>query len=166
MRGRIVIAAIAPLAVAALLWASTGIARVDGTSMSPTLADGSTVVFDRFSPPARGDLAVFARPEGWESDGDLLVKRVIAVAGDTVSCCEAGSGRLVVNGTPLSEPYVADERPGGRIRFDITVAEGTVWVMGDNRARSGSHDSRDERDDVRHGTVSAHDLRGVVRVIV
>ncbi len=166
MRRRTLTAAAVPLAAAALLTVSAGAAHVEGHSMEPALEEGSTVVFERLLAPARGDLVVFDRPDAWDAHDGLLVKRVIGVAGDEVRCCEAGSGRLLVNGIPLPEPYVAAERPGGSSRFTVTVPEGAIWVMGDNRANAGSHDSRDELHGAQHGMITAEHLRGVVRVIL
>lgn len=163
---RVVTAIAVPLGVAAALCASLGTARVDGTSMTPSVTPGSTVVFERLTTPSRGDLVIFERPAAWNAPDGLLVKRVIGVAGDTVRCCEAGTGRLVVNGEPIAESYVTDERPGGTTLFAVTVADGAIWVMGDNRSMAGSHDSRDELNDSRHGMLTVDHLRGVVRGIL
>jgi signal peptidase I len=159
---RLALAVAAPLGVAALACAALGAAQVQSTSMSPTLASGAVVVYDRILPPARGDIVLFAPPDGWDAEGATLVKRVIGVAGDAVRCCEAGTGRLLVNDAPIDEPYVAGERPGGTTRFEITVPDGAVWVMGDNRAES--YDSRETLDSAAHGLLAAEQLRGVVRL--
>jgi signal peptidase I len=70
-----------------------------------------------------------------------FVKRVIAVGGDTVACCDA-QGRVTVNGVPLNEPYVFENNPldAGRTFAPYKVPEGDLWVMGDHRGDSG--DSR------------------------
>jgi len=115
--------------------------------------------------PERGDVVVFKDPGGWlppNADGPTngaakvlakiglypqgghLVKRVVGVAGDTIKCCDK-QGRLSVNGTPLEEtPYVREQGlqcngPRGTPSCDWEagpVPEGTIFVMGDNRARS------------------------------
>jgi signal peptidase I len=83
---------------------------------------------------------------GLYPSGGHLVKRVIGVAGDTIVCCD-DQGRLVVNGKPLDEAaYIRDEdlpcngpMPGTCDTGGWTVGpipEGTVFVMGDNRANS------------------------------
>ncbi|MFL6076676.1 MAG: signal peptidase I [Mycobacteriales bacterium] len=73
------------------------------------------------------------------------IKRVIAVGGDTVTCCDS-QGRVTVNGYPLNEPYVfepASMQPGACVSrpfAPVTVPKGQLWVMGDHR--SDSSDSR------------------------
>jgi len=65
-----------------------------------------------------------------------LIKRVVALEGDTV---ESSDGRLVVNGEPLDEPYVATGAETSGVDTQ-TIPPGHVFVMGDNR-----EDSRDSR---------------------
>jgi signal peptidase I len=87
-----------------------------------------------------GDLVGFARPG--EKD---FIKRVIALPGDKVACCDA-EGRITVNGKSIDEPYVEDnsdlEAPPNpqecrSRRFDeVTIQPGNMWVMGDHRAVS------------------------------
>ena len=106
--------------------------------------------------PDRGDVVVFKDPGGWLSDeetpdpnalqhamevvglyptGGHLVKRVVGVGGDEVQCCDQ-QGRLQINGESIDEPYVKNPAVTKRRKFDVTVPEGKLWVMGDNRANS------------------------------
>jgi signal peptidase I len=129
-------------------------------SMMNTLLVNDRVLVNELVPGVvplrRGDVVVFRDPGGWlgpAGDGDLI-KRVIGLPGDTVSCCDA-QGRLSVNGHPVDEPYVV-LRPGSdRVAaedFEVTVPAGRIWVMGDNRYASA--DSR------AHGTVPESDVIG------
>jgi signal peptidase I len=122
------------LAVPVVVWAFVAEPlRVASVSMEPSLRAGDHVVLDKLSyrlhPPRRDDLIVFHRP----GDGDLVVKRVVGVAGDTVA---VEDGVLVVNGTRRREPYV-DRATVDSVYFGpVTVPPDHVFAMGDNRAES------------------------------
>ncbi|MFF3908569.1 signal peptidase I [Streptomyces sp. NPDC001848] len=143
------------------------------------------------SKPQRGDVVVFRDPGDWlagektpkkndpivvkqvkegltwigllPSDNDKdLIKRVIAVGGDTVKCCDT-QGRVTVNGMPLNEPYIHPGNKPSDFSFSETVPPGRLWVMGDHRANSA--DSRYHRNEPYGGTVSEESVVGRAMVI-
>ncbi|TNC22521.1 signal peptidase I [Amycolatopsis alkalitolerans] len=147
-----------------------------------------------FTDPSPGDVVVFKGPEPWvESEGPVerssnpvvrffqnigsvfglappderdFVKRIIAVGGQTVSCCDA-QNRVVVDGKALNEPYIhwVDPNDPHQDPFDpVTVPKGDVWVMGDNR--NDSCDSRCQGGGGLRGVVPVSDIIGKARIIV
>ena len=85
----------------------------------------------------RGDVVVFSRPPNLDVSEDDLIKRVVALPGETV---EGRGGKVYVNGAPLDEPYVEPLCHGTGAFSAVTVPAGKLWVMGDNRCNSS--DSR------------------------
>ena len=139
----------------------------------------------------RGEIIVFKGPKSWQDQPEFVshtpsnpvarffhdigsavgvaapsskdfIKRVIAVGGDHVVCCDA-SGKITVNGVPLTEKYVYPGAKPSDTPFDVTVPKGRLWVMGDNRA--GSADSRAHMQD-HDGTIPADDVIGRAFVVV
>jgi signal peptidase I len=119
------------------------------------------------TPIQHGDVVVFRDPGGWlpptlpvtenpvagaidwalsivglsaPDSNNHLIKRVIGLPGDHVSCCNT-LGQLEVNGVPLKEPYIVippGQSEAATLSFNVTVPKGDLWVMGDNR-----YDSQD-----------------------
>jgi signal peptidase I len=150
----------------------------------------------RFGDPQPGDVVVFKGPESWNDeyqsirsdnsvvralqglgsmvglvppDENDLVKRVVAVGGQTVQCLSEEEG-LRVNDKPLTEPYIDNRISGNGIPCQgiyfgpVTVPDGNLWVMGDNRG--DSKDSRFHLDDELSGTVPIDNVIGKVQLIV
>ena len=155
-----------------------------------------------FTDPKPGEVVVFEGPESWNNEFEvnrshnifvrgaqnalaavgllpngenILVKRVIATGGQTVSC-QAGDPAVMVDGRPIDQSFVLDppEIPvdpsvgsrecGGEYFGPVTVPEGNLWVMGDNR--TNSLDSRAHLGDHLQGTVPVDNVRGRVEAII
>ena len=113
------------------------IVKVDGHSMDHTLSDGERILIN------------------------LLVKRVIGMGGDTIDI-DFEAGIVYRNGAALEEPYTAEPTYlFESVEFPITVPDGCLFLMGDNR--NNSTDSRD----VSVGCVDERDIMGaaVLRVL-
>jgi signal peptidase I len=124
--------------------------RVAGGSMAPTLHTGQVVVVNkRDRTPARGDLITFRS----SPNGELMLKRVVGLGGDVVDIRDA---ILFVNDVQVSEPYVDHGSIDALYYGPVTVAAGSVLVMGD--ARASSIDSRT------YGDVPLQDVTGTAVV--
>ncbi|WP_313884532.1 signal peptidase I [Mycobacteroides sp. CBMA 271] len=143
----VVIALVVAYAVMTEFVAQTYLVPSEG--MRPSIHPGERVVVDklayRFHAPQPGEVIIFDAPKGWIPNRPKgafdLVKRVIAVGGQTVQCRE--STGLTVNGKALLEPYAAKDDTGVCRGFEfgpVTVPDGRLWVMGDDRTHSA--DSR------------------------
>lgn len=125
----ITVAAVAVLVATLLL----PVLQIYGSSMTPTLTDGDIVLSLKEADFQRQDIIAFYY------NNKILVKRVIARAGEWVNIDEEGN--VTVNGEPLEEPYVMDKSLGEcDIQLPYQVPEGRLFVMGDHR--SVSVDSR------------------------
>lgn len=115
------------------------------------------------NPIVRGFDSLLSAAGIHQSVGTAFVKRVIAVGGQTVSCCDARN-RVVIDQQGIDEPYLYYSPAGGAARQEsfapVTVPDGQMFVMGDNRNQSV--DSRAKG----NGPVPASSLVGKVRYIV
>ncbi len=103
---------------------------VSGSSMLDTLHNGDwLIVAPYYNEPEYGDIVISTKDTAAEGS---LVKRVIAVAGDEVIIDE--NDNVFVNGEKLQEDYILSDgvRRGNR-DYPVTVPEGCVMLMGDNR---------------------------------
>jgi signal peptidase I len=151
-------------------------------SMLETLQIDDRIIVNQLTPALypieRGDVVVFKDPGGWlgpdiaEPTDPLtvsvdwflsafgitapdskqhLVKRVIGIEGDRVICCD-DAGLITVNGTPITESYIAPGQAPSSVEFDVVVPRNSLWVLGDNRGNS--EDSRFHGDLPSKGFVS------------
>lgn len=115
-------------------------ATVDGESMMPTLQNGERLVISNlFYEPTAGDIVVLCG-EADREEGKNLIKRIIATEGQTIDI-DFEAGEVYVDGQKLDEPYILEPTYLDEgTEFPLTVPEGEIFVMGDNR--NGSRDSR------------------------
>ncbi|MGQ4569792.1 signal peptidase I [Dermabacteraceae bacterium P9123] len=147
--------AVAVLACRAYLF---DVYRVSSASMEPTLPVGTLVGVSPGSEGVqRGSLVVFpASALNLPSTHRHLIKRVIAVGGDELI---SRDGRLILNGKPLREPYLAPGSGAGAIDFHVKVPAGHVWLLGDSR--DSSLDSRAALGLPGGGMLEVADITGV-----
>ncbi|MEU0408745.1 signal peptidase I [Streptomyces griseorubiginosus] len=135
---------------------------VPTSSMSPTIAAGDRVLGQRVDADEirRGDVVVFNDKE-WVT-GSLVVKRVVAVGGDTVACCT--NGKLTVNGKEIDEPYLKGGVAEDKVIPTVKVPEGRLFLLGDER--QGSLDSSAHLTDAARGTVARSAVEARVDAVV
>ncbi len=130
------------LAAVLLFTFGVRIVGVSGDSMRNTLQNGDMLLVVNnliYNTYHAGDIVIAAKPS-FES-GEPIVKRVIATEGQTVDI-DFDAGEVFVDGAPLNEPYIREATHLFEgTQFPLTVPEGCVFIMGDNR-----NDSRDSRD--------------------
>jgi len=135
--------------------------QIPSGSMESGLRVGDRVLVNKLAyrfgaEPRRGDVVVFDGT-GYFGDADY-VKRVVGVGGDHVVCCDK-EGRLKVNGRSVDESmflYPGDS--ASSVPFDVTVPDGTLFVLGDHR--SDSSDSRDHLGSPGGGMIPLDDVIG------
>lgn len=112
--------------------------RVFGRSMEPTLLPNDMLIVNKCAyvngiTPSKGDIVVFrSHLKDGNGDDKNLVKRVIAVEGDTVMVKD---GKVYINHEELQESYLKDQITNGDVDL-VTVPQNSVFCMGDNRLHS------------------------------
>ena len=117
-------------------------ATVSGPSMLPTLRDGDRLLLVQagYHDPQYGDVVVIDRSQSGEPP---IIKRVIGRAGDEIDI-DFETGQVRRNGQTLDEPYLNEPTLTRRdVKFPVTVPEGSVFVMGDNRNHSADSRTRE-----------------------
>jgi signal peptidase I len=118
--------------------------RVKQESMEHTLEPGDYVLVDKLTPRfgdyGRGDVIVFDAPSSFpeDEDGTPLIKRVVALAGDSVEV--RADGFVYVNDTRIAESYLYENQPthvsSGEGRWTVPI--GDLFVLGDHRQLSAN----------------------------
>ncbi len=123
--------------------------KLEGSSMDPTLNDGDIICMSRFFVQMgwyeKGDIIVFQYNDSGKEK--TVLKRIVATEGDHIRLLPDGS--VEINGEILEEDYIDEPTKG---IMDMTIPQGTVFVLGDNRDLS--YDSR------QMGVISCGDLTG------
>jgi signal peptidase I len=114
--------------------------NVDSDAMAPTIVRGQTIDAEPLLPgtytPHRQDIVVIHPTADYEninlSQSDMIVRRVIGLPGDKVSCDGQGSP-LLLNGAALHEPYLYKGDAPSMIAFDVKIPPGSLWLLADHR---------------------------------
>ncbi len=131
---------------------------VDGTSMTPTLQNDDRLIIDKVERtwaelqghkyiPQRGQIIVLdSSIVGVSGRQEQLIKRVVGVPGDTVSIKD---GIVTIKNQENPDGFDINKKPNINLQptfaaspIEVTIPEGQVYVMGDNRVENGSYDSR------------------------
>ena len=118
------------------------IVGVSGPSMMNTLINGDWLLVSAFvTEPERGDIVIITQPNSFN---EPIVKRVIAVGGDTIDI-DFDKATVSINGKVINEPYLGSPTTNDEHawQYPLTLKEGQVFVMGDNRQHSSDSRSPD-----------------------
>ena len=133
---------------------------VDGQSMENTLHNWDRVLITNFLYKPKVNDIIFFVPKNIHFENKPFVKRIIATEGQTINV-DAVNHKVYVNGVELNEPYIKElVNYAGNQKFPLTVPQGQVFVMGDNR--NNSLDSRT----IEVGTVDVRNIMGKVIFLI
>lgn len=174
MRDALLCCGVPVLVVLLLRLLLVGCYTIPSRSMESTIEPGDRVLTTKLAPKLlslkRGDVVVFHDPANWlagesgraSGGDDYLIKRLIGLPGDVVECKGDGSP-ITINGVAIDETqYIKAGVQPSSFPFTVTVSEGHIFVMGDNR--SNSADSRYHQDDGDNGLVPISKVVGVALV--
>lgn len=120
------------------------IVRISGSSMEPSLKDGSPVIVHKKADYQRGDIVIIQ-----QSNRAYIVKRIVGIGGDKI---------LITSDSLFVNHSLVDNTPNHHninYLFEVEVPDGTVFILGDNRLEST--DSRD------FGCINAERIIGIIR---
>ncbi|MGI6777476.1 MAG: signal peptidase I [Acetivibrionales bacterium] len=113
---------------------------VNKHSMEPTMQHGDNLIVEKISPRTgnlkRGDVVTIVNAsEELKEEGKTIIKRIIATENETI---ELKDGKVFINGNELKEDYIMGDYTGevDPKYSKVTVPEGHVYVLGDNRGNS------------------------------
>lgn len=153
-RNALLVMILLALAVSGVAYAKhIAVIRVSGNSMEPALRSGDILMYQRSADVEYGSIVVIER------DDVLMIKRVIGMPGDQIALTE--EGQVIRNGSVLDEPYITHFSLGNSdADYPVTVAEGSYFVMGDNRRVS--LDSRNST----VGLIAEEEICGEARLVL
>jgi signal peptidase I len=132
-------------------------ANAASSSMEPTYSQGDRLLAEEVdsSELRRGDVVLFSAPDRYKG---LALTRIVGVGGDRVACCTDADRKVTVNGTALPEPYLGGDAGDGYGPYEVTVEQGRLFLLGDNRGNS--MDSRFFLSEQHSGTIAESQVRG------
>ncbi|MBQ8427099.1 MAG: signal peptidase I [Clostridia bacterium] len=157
----LVVVAIVVLVMSVVVFLNTFVffnVQIKGPSMEPTMYENDVLIANRYKKPTHGSIVIIS---GEKANGEWIIKRVIAMEGDTVEIRLDGYVYIRYAGksefTKLEESYVKEK--GATLRLDWTsktLTEGEIFYLGDNRGNSK---------DSRHSDFLTCDVSQIVGVV-